>query len=116
MKKASKKQSKMKTGKGKTSSKHKKRKGGFKVYQRNWRSCPSCKKVPGTSFVVDAFEYVDPRLSLNYFLTHFKRGAGISCTLVVYICGFILFYLFSKMEFSRSYICRLFEKKAHKIV
>lgn len=33
--------------------------------------CPDSKKVPGTRFIIDGFNYHDPRLSEDYFLSHF---------------------------------------------
>eukprot|EP01138_Halocafeteria_seosinensis_P015434 gb/GECG01015752.1/.p1 GENE.gb/GECG01015752.1/~~gb/GECG01015752.1/.p1 ORF type:complete len:697 (+),score=93.85 gb/GECG01015752.1/:1-2091(+) len=33
--------------------------------------CPFFKKIPKTDFIVDGFQWASPRLSRNYFLTHF---------------------------------------------
>lgn len=38
---------------------------------RPYGSCPTYKKISGTDFVCDGFQYADPRLTRNYFLTHF---------------------------------------------
>ena len=35
------------------------------------RSCPMYKKISGTDFVCDGFQYAKPSLTQNYFLTHF---------------------------------------------
>lgn len=49
--------------------------------KRQWQSnqsrsyppgtCPFYKKIPGTDFVCDGFQYAHPSLTHNYFLTHF---------------------------------------------
>ena len=44
--------------------------GGWRSNQ-NRGDCPSYKKIPGTDFICDGFNYASQTLSNNYFLTHF---------------------------------------------
>ena len=41
------------------------------VYTRRNSPCPTYKKIPGTDFVCDGFQYAQPTLTNSYFLTHF---------------------------------------------
>lgn len=36
--------------------------------------CPFFKRIPGTDFIVDGFQWASPQLSRHYFLTHFHAG------------------------------------------
>lgn len=40
-------------------------------------SCPSYKRIPGTDFICDGFQFATRTLSENYFLTHFH--SDVSC-------------------------------------
>lgn len=44
-------------------------------------SCPNYKRIPGTDFICDGFQFATKSLSENYFLTHFH--SDVSCYFVV---------------------------------
>lgn len=65
--------------------------GGSPFRTFNSASCPKYKKIPGTDFVCDGFQYAGPETK-NYFLTHFHSdhygGITKSWTKGIIYCSF----------------------------